>query len=63
MRYVLEVELNDNDYCEGCPQLNANMHWCQALDLLLGYYSHRRNGSWSADHIRHEKCPLKEVKR
>ena len=60
MKYFLEVELPDNDYCEGCPRLNEDLHSCQELNIRLGYESHKKMSGMCIDHIKHDKCPLKE---
>ena len=62
-KFTLEVELEDDRYCNGCINLD-NYSWCRAA-YLAGRYGY---GKWDVyhcdfDHVQRPSwCPLKGTK-
>lgn len=62
MKFTLEIELEDERYCNGCAAMNLDYEWC----LVLREYMHAESAEWVGNVklwklLRHKDCPLRKV--
>ena len=58
-KYILVVDLPDDDKCRGCPLLNEVQDWCFAMEAHIDLIEWGNPMNW----IRNLDCPLIPVDR
>ena len=58
-KYILVIDLPDDDRCKGCPLLNEVQDWCYATEAHIDLIEWGNPMNW----IRNLDCPLIPVDR